>query len=269
MKVCGSLLAGFFLSLPGAYAGAVNVNLGTAGSFAVLAGSTVTNTGNSLVSGNVGVSPGTAITGFPPGVVSLGTGTLHGGDATALQAQNDLITAVSSAGNETCGSDLSGTNLGGMTLTTGVYCFSSSAELTGMLTLDDQGDPNSVFVFKIGTALNADNGSAVNFVHGTGANVYWQVGSSATIGTSATFEGNILANTSITLNTGATIQCGSALAESGAVTLDSNTVAVCQSGTTVVPEPTTWACVGIGLLLGLPVYWQAGRFSRLRIQGRR
>ncbi len=134
-----------------AYATAINVDLGTADPFAVLAGSTVTNTGPTIVGGDLGVWPGAAITGFPPGIVSGGT--IHATDAVAMQAQNDLTTAYNFAAGESCGTNLTGQDLGGLTLTPGVYCFTSSAQLTGALTLNSQGNSNAVFVFQIGSTI--------------------------------------------------------------------------------------------------------------------
>jgi hypothetical protein len=199
-------------------------SLGTAQTFAVLGGSTVTNTGSSVLTGDLGVSPGSAITGFPPGIVN---GTTHAGDATALGAQNAVTTAYNALAGEVCTSNLSGQDLGGMKLTPGVYCFTSSAQLTGTLTLDAQGSASAVFVFKIGSTLTTTSGSSVVVINGgSNCNVFWQVGSSATLGTGTTFAGNILALTSIALNTGASVS-GRALARNGAVTLDTNTVAVC------------------------------------------
>ncbi len=229
MKVRGfCLLALGFLPLS-VFATAINVDLGTADTFAVLGGSTVTNTGSSIVTGNLGVSPGSAITGFPPGIVTAGT--IHAADAVALQAQSDLTTAYNFAAAEACGADLTGQNLGGRALTPGVYCFMSSAQLTGALTLNSQGDPNAVFVFKIGSTLTTASASSVVVSNGgEGDNVYWQVGSSATLGTTTAFAGNILALTSITLNTGADIGCGRALARNGAVTLDTNDVSINSAG---------------------------------------
>ena len=126
--------------------------LGQAGSFAVLGGSTVTNTGATAVTGDVGVSPGTAITGFPPGTVAAGT--LHSNDAVAQGAQTDLTTAYNALAGQACNTNLTGTDLGGLTLTSAVYCFSASAQLTGTLTLDAQNNPNAVFVFQINAALS-------------------------------------------------------------------------------------------------------------------
>ncbi len=251
MKFRNGLLVALLILAPGAYAAAMKVSLGTAGSFAVLAGSTVTNTGDTTLSGNLGVSPGSAITGFSPGIVT--NGMTYAGGSVAATAESDLTTAYNFAAGEPCiaANNLSGQNLGGLTVMPGVYCFSSDAQLTGTLTLDAQGDPNAVFLFQIASALTAAGGSTVGFVNGgSGANVFWQVGSSATIGTNAVFEGTILANTSITLNTGASIPCGNALASGGAVTLDSNEVVVCNSESTV-PEPGTTTLLGAGMLFGL------------------
>jgi hypothetical protein len=204
------------------------VSLGTADSFGVLGGSAVTNTGPTVVNGDLGVSPGTAVTGFPPGTVN---GTTHAADAAAAQAQSDLTTAYNDAAGRACNTALTGQDLGGLTLTSGAYCFSSSAQLTGTLTLDAQGDPNAVFIFQIGSTLTTASGSNVNLINGAqSCNVFWQVGSSATLGTTTTFRGNILALTSITATTGATVD-GRLLARNGAVTLDSNTVTRAQCAT--------------------------------------
>jgi hypothetical protein len=208
------------------------ISLGTAQSFGVLGGSTVTNTGATTVNGNVGVSPGAAVTGFPPGVI-IG-GAIHSNDAVAVQAQNDLTTAYNDIAATPCTVDLTGQNLGGLTLTPGVYCFSSSAQLTGALTLDALGNPNALFLFKIGSSLTTASGSSVTVINGGSScnKVYWQVGSSATIGTGTSFAGDILALTSITLTTGANTS-GRALARNGAVTLDTNNVNSC--GAVVCP----------------------------------
>jgi type VI secretion system secreted protein VgrG len=252
------LLAGF---APLAKGGAIT--LGTAGNFAVLAGSTVTNTGPSVINGgDVGVSPGSAITGFLPGIVTPPY-TTHAGDAVALQAQSDLTTAYNAAAGLAPTQDLTGDDLGGFTLTPGVYFFSSSAQLTGTLTLNDEGDPNAQFVFQIGSTLTTASNSSVVTINDDGSlmpgcDVFWQVGSSATLGTGAAFEGHILALTSITMNTGATILDGSALAQNGAVTLDSNSITNCvssESTGTTVPLPNSAA---LGLVL-LPLAWLTGR----------
>lgn len=207
---------------------AAQLSLGTAQNFGVLGGSTVTNTGPSVITGDVGVSPGTSVTGFPPGVIVGGT--IHAGDAVAGQAQTDLTQAYNTAAGTACNVDLTGQDLGGLTLTPGVYCFSSSAFLSGTLTLDMQGNPNAFFLFKIGSTLITASGSSVVLINSGGTtcppNVFWQVGSSATLGTGSSMAGNILALTSITLTTGARLN-GRALARNGAVTLDSNTVTIC------------------------------------------
>jgi hypothetical protein len=172
--------------------GGIAPTLGTAGSFAVLAGSTVTNTGPSVISGNLGVSPGSAVTGFPPGMVV--NGVINAGNAVAAQAQSDALVAYNSLAGQACDVNLTGQDLGGLTLTPGVYCFSTSAFLTGTLTLNAQGDPNAVFIFQIGsTLITASNSSVVVINGGTGCNVFFQVGSSATLGTGTSFTGNILA----------------------------------------------------------------------------
>jgi uncharacterized protein with beta-barrel porin domain len=198
-------------------------NLGTAATFAVLGGSTVTNTGPSVLIGNLGLSPGSSITGFPPGIVTPPS-TINVGNASAALAQSNLNTAYTALAG------MSGTNLpggiGNQALNPGVYNFSSSALLTGTLTLNALGNPNATFVFVIPSSLTTASASNVTVVGGgQGTNVFWVVGSSATLGTGTMFVGDILAQQSITLTTGANIACGSALAEHGAVTLDTNHVA--------------------------------------------
>lgn len=197
--------------------------LGAAGTFSILAGSTVTNTGaTTTIVGNVGVSPGTAITGIPAGQPTGGS--IHAGDPTAAAAQTALTTAYNDLAGRACGTNLTSQDLGGMTLAPGVYCFNSSAGLTGTLTLTGQGNANAVFVIQIGSTLTTASSSAVNLIGGAVAgNVYWQIGSSATLGTGTAFRGNIVALQSITLNSGASL-VGRALARNGAVTLDTNAV---------------------------------------------
>lgn len=224
-------------------------SLGTAQSFAVLGGSTVTNTGATVLTGDLGVSPGSAITGFPPGTR---TGTTHAADATSLQAQNDVTTQYNSLASAACTADLTGQDLGGKTLTTGVYCFSTSAPLTGTLTLDAQGSAGATFVFKIGSTLTTASASSVVLINGGNpCGVAWQVGTSATLGTTTSFIGNLIALSSITLNTGANI-VGRALARNGAVTLDTNNISFAACGATAPSVPTlaTWAVIALAGLLG-------------------
>jgi uncharacterized protein with beta-barrel porin domain len=210
-------------------------SLGAAGSFAVLAGTTVTNTGPTVIlgtaahPGNVGVSPGSAVVGFPPGILTGPGATFDVGNAIAIQAQIDLTTAYNNLAARPSTANLTGQNLGGLTLTPGVYSFSSAAQLTGALTLNGLGNPNALFIFNIASTLTTSSASVVSLINGAqGGNVFWRVGSSATLGTTSSFTGDILANTSITLNTGATITCGAALASNGAVTLDTNTISLCD-----------------------------------------
>jgi len=217
------LVVGSLAAAPFAAAQATAPPLGTAQGFAVLGYSTVTNTGPTIVTGNLGVSPGSAVTGFPPGIVAGGT--TYTADAASAQAQTDTGTAYVALAGETCTEDLSGKNLGGLTLTPGVYCFSSSAQLTGTLTLNAESNAAAVWVFKIGSTLTTASNSSVVLEGGQPCNVFWQVGSSATLGTTTNFTGSILALTSITLDTDTTVS-GRTLARNGAVTLDANTVAI-------------------------------------------
>ncbi|MBA3256115.1 MAG: DUF3494 domain-containing protein [Pyrinomonadaceae bacterium] len=212
---------------------AVAPSLGTAASFAVLAATTVTNTGLTVVTGNLGVSPGTAVTGFPPGIV---VGTIFtGAGSMAGTAQTDATAAYNNLAGQACDTVLTGQDLGGLVLGPGVYCFSSSAFLTGTLTLDGQGNPNAVFVFQIGSTLVTASASQVVLINGANAcNVFFQVGSSATLGTGTQFQGNILALTSITATTGANLN-GRAIALNGAVTLDTNNITNCLG----IPPPPT------------------------------
>lgn len=226
------------------------VGLGTADSFAVLAGSTVTNTGPSRIGGDIGVSPGSAVTGFPPGVVVGGT--LHAADAVALQAQNDLVTAFDDAAGRSSTAAVTA-DLAGSTLTPGVYTSATALGLTGDLTLDGAGDPNAVFVFQAGSALNVGSGSRILFIGGAQAcNVFWKIGSSATIGTGSAFAGSIMALSSIALTTGATLN-GRALARNGAVTLDTNTIAKPTCGAPPLPTAPTAANTTATTPAGQPV----------------
>ena len=213
--------------------------LGASAGFAVLGGQTVTNTGPTTIFGDLGVSPGTAVTGFPPGSVTAGA--THKADAVALQAQSDVTTAYDALAGQACTAHLTGRDLGGMTLTPGVYCFSSSAQLTGELTLDAEGNSNAVFIFQIGSKLTTASNSSVRMINGgSDCNVFWQVGSSATLGTTTAFKGSILALTSIALNNGASIVSGRALARNGEVTMDNNKVSIlgCSAGSSTTATPT-------------------------------
>lgn len=220
VAVAGALALGSTVALA-----AVQPRMGTAANYAVMATSTITNTGPTTVTGNVAISPGgpTSVTGFPPGVY---TGELDAANADAVLAHTDLIVAYNDAAGQTTTRNLTGTDLGGLTLTPGTYTFDSSAQLTGTLTLDGGGDTNAVFIFQIGSTLTTASASSVTTINGSAGNgVYWNVGSSATLGTTTSFLGNIIAGTgSVGLNTGATIICGRAISLTAAVTLDNNTI---------------------------------------------
>jgi hypothetical protein len=207
----------------GASAATVPVSLGTAANYAVLAASTVTNTGPTTINGDLGLSPGTAITGFPPGQVN---GTIDAADRAALQAQNDLTAAYAAAAAARATATIP-VELGGTTVTPGVYGSPAGTfGITGTLTLDAQGDPNAIFIFQAASTLITASASSVNLINGAQAsNVYWVVGSSATLGTYSALQGNILAMASITVTTGVTLE-GRALARTAAVTLDSDTITV-------------------------------------------
>ncbi|HVE67956.1 MAG TPA: ice-binding family protein [Solirubrobacteraceae bacterium] len=218
---------------------AVPVDLGTAGPFVVLGGQSVTNTGPSVLNGDLGVSPGTSLVGFgSPAVVN---GATHNNDAVAGQAQADLIVAYDVAANEPVApaNVLTGTNLGNRTLTAGAYRYTSSAQLTGQLTLDAEGDPTAQFVFQIGSTLTTAPASSVRLINGASpCNVFWQVGSSAFLDTTTAFQGNIMALTTIALEDGASV-IGRLLARNGSVTLINDVLdnSPCVTGSTTTPPP--------------------------------
>lgn len=226
-----------FAALPIAIAHAAPVNLATAQPFVVLGGAGVTNVGPSVLNGDLGVSPGTSLSGF--GAPAVVNGATHANDAVAAQAQGDLTTAYNVAAGQPIapGNDLTGVDLGGLSLSPGAYGYSSSAQLTGQLTLDAHGDPNAQFVFVIGTTLTTASASSVVLTNGASpCNVYWKIGSSATFGTATAFEGNVLALTSISLNSGTTV-LGRVLARNGEVTLIDNVLTAPQCSTASTPGP--------------------------------
>jgi hypothetical protein len=222
--------------------------LGMVGSFAVLSAQSISNTGATVITGDVGISPGneSSVTGFfPPGTYS---GELHAANAVSLQAQNDATTVYNALNSQLCDTDLTGQDLGTLgPLVAGVYCFDTSAQLTGNLVLDAGGDPNSVWIFRMGSTLTTASASSVTYINSEEplCNVFWQVGSSATLGTTTEFIGNIFAVTSVTLNTDANLE-GRAIARTGSVTLDDNNIGSDTCITDSVPAPTPTATTGPG-----------------------
>jgi type VI secretion system secreted protein VgrG len=187
-------------------------------------------------------------------------GTTYSDDAVAEQAQKDVVTAYNSIAGQLIYTDLTGTDLGGLILDPGVYHFNSSAALTGALILNAQGNPNAVFEFQIGSTLTTATASSVTVINGGQCNVYWQVGSSATLGTGTSFLGNVLADASVTLNTGATIVHGGAYAISAAVTLDDNAITTCAFAA-ATPEPAPVCALGVGIL-GFGLLRRRSRINR-------
>ena len=267
---------------PASALAATDPGLGGAGYFAVLAGTTVTNTGPTWITGELGVSPGSAVTGFPPGI----SGVQHKADAVALTAQTNLTAAYTNAAAQGCpgSNNFSNVNLGGKTLVPGVYCQTTAPTLTGTLTLNGSG----VYIFQIGSTLITASGAKVVLIGGAQpCDIFWQVGSSATIATSTTFVGTIMALTSIAMQTGASLS-GRALARNGAVTLDTNRIiqptgcgysaptSVLPPASTIVPAtlgvpselrggfPWLLVIVGLGAAMGATVLGLSSRRRRRR-----
>lgn len=247
--------AAIFFDAESAAAAVPNVLLGTAADYAVLGGAMVSNTGNSTLDGSLGVSPGSAITGFPPGLV-LAPWVIDTTNAAAAQAQSDLTIAYVDAAGRSVDATTAA-DLGGLNLQPGVYATSDhgALQLTGTLTLDGMGDPGSVFIFQTDSSLITASASSVVLINGAQeCNIYWQVGSSATLGTGSVFVGNILALTAITVNNGVTVH-GRALARNAAVTLDNDVftrpscaqappVTTTVAGATTVPGGGSTTLVG-------------------------
>ena len=235
------ILAGA-VEVPSASASPTSVGLGKATPFAVLGGTEVTNTGASVITGDLGVSPGSSVTGTP----QVKNGTIYSATAVAATAQAALGTAYTDAAGRTptTPTNFSNSNLGGKSLVPGVYKATSTLRLTGTLTLNGNGDPNAVFVFQAGSTLVTASSSAVKLTGSAQAcNVFWKVGSSATLGSTSTFVGTILALTSVTVTTNVTVT-GRVLARNGAVTLIDDTItrpATCVTATSPTTTTSTTA----------------------------
>ncbi len=218
------------------------VGLGTADSFAVLAGQGITNTGVTTITGDIGSFPNSAETGTgacpAADCVNL-TGTDHAGDAVTQSAKADLVTAYDDAAGRTPVTTIA-TELDGQTLVAGVYNSEAGTFLnSGTLTLNGQGDPNAVFIFQMASTLITASSSTVNLINGAqSCNIFWQVGSSATLGTNSTFRGTIMALTSIQVTTGVTV-FGRVLARNASTTLDSDTITRSPCLAPTSPPPTT------------------------------
>ena len=235
-KLSEILLCATFALCQIATAAEAPVNLRSAATFAVLAGSTVTSTGATQVTGDLGVSPGSAVTGFPPGTVV--SGAIHVADLAAGQAMAALTTAYNDAAGRSVAPVTVAGNIGGQTLAPGLYKSTSSlAVSSGELTLDGQGNANAVWIFQIASTLTTTSGRQVILIGGAQAsNIFWQVGTSATLGSSSVFKGTIMADQSITMNTGATLE-GRALARIGGGTLQGN--AITLPIPIIAPPPST------------------------------
>jgi hypothetical protein len=243
------VIVGWVAGMSAASAAQPAVRLGTATSYAVLAGTTVTNTGPSKLSGDLGVSPGKAVTGFPPGKVT--NGVQHKGDAAALKAKSDLVTGYNDAAGRIPATVVPA-DLGGKTLAPGVYKSASALGLTGTVTLDAKNDPSAVFVFQAGSTLITASSSAVKLTGGAQAcNVFWQVGSSATLGTGTTFVGTIMALTDATVQSGTHV-AGRVLARNGQVSLNASTITRPTCNTSSTASPSATSAAGGGTPTGVP-----------------
>jgi uncharacterized protein with beta-barrel porin domain len=236
---CGYSIAffaalGLTVVIPTSSSRAQAPTLGTTIDFSILSGAGITNIGSTVITGTAALpgdlgSGSATIGGFPPGTVTP-PGVIHAiNDGPTIAARISLTNAYNDLAGRRTTADLTGQDLGGKTLIPGVYNFSSSAQLTGVLNLNGLGNPNSIFIFNIASSLTTASASVVSLINGAqGGNVFWRIGSSATLGTTTSFAGDILAQASVTLNTGSRITCGAAWAGTGAVTLDTNTITLCD-----------------------------------------